>query len=414
MADEQPCSVEEHLARVLSGVRPLAAVDVPLLDALGLVCAEDVVATMSLPSFDNSAMDGYAVRHADVATATAEQPVLLPVVGEIGAGQPGPRTLAPGTAAKIMTGAPVPEGADAIVPYEWTDRGTAKVRVDEAPGPGQHVRPAGDDVAVGDLLVKEGTALNARHVGLLASVGRPSVLARPRPRVVVLSTGTELREPGEELGEDSIYDGNSYMLAAAVTRAGGVPLRVGIVRDEPDAFLETLRGTLAGADLVVTSGGVSQGDFDVVKEALRREGVWFGPVAMQPGKPQGFGLLGDPERPVPVVTLPGNSVSAYISFEVFVLPAIRTCLGLAPVSRPTIEARLTRAMTSPAGRRQFMRGQVGVDADGRYVEPVGGPGSHLIGHLAESNSLIVVPEEVTAVEAGDRVQVLVLDGEIQG
>ncbi len=414
MTDGRPCSVEEHLERVLSGVRALAPVDVPLLDALGLVCAEDVVATMSLPSFDNSAMDGYAVRQADVATASAEQPVLLPVVGEIGAGQAGPRTLAPGTAAKIMTGAPVPEGADAIVPYEWTDRGTAKVRVDQAPDPGQHVRPAGDDVAVGDLLVKDGTALNARHVGLLASVGRATVLARPRPRVVVLSTGTELREPGEELGEDSIYDGNSYMLAAAVTRAGGVPQRVGIVRDEPAAFLETLRGTLAGADLVVTSGGVSQGDFDVVKEALRHEGVWFGAVAMQPGKPQGFGLLdAGPEAHVPIVTLPGNSVSAYISFEVFVLPAIRTCLGLAPVSRPLLEARLTSSMTSPAGRRQFMRGQVGVDGEGRYVDPVGGPGSHLIGHLAESNSLIVVPEEVTALDPGDRVQVLVLDGEIQ-
>jgi molybdopterin molybdotransferase len=414
MTDDQPCSVEEHLERVLSGVRPLTPVDVPLLDALGLVSAEDVVATMSLPSFDNSAMDGYAVRQADVATASAEQPVLLPVVGEIGAGQAGPRTLAPGTAAKIMTGAPVPDGADAVVPYEWTDRGTAKVRIDEAPEPGQHVRPAGDDVAVGDLLVKEGTALNARHVGLLASVGRATVLARPRPRVVVLSTGTELREPGEELGEDSIYDGNSYMLAAAVTRAGGVPQRVGIVRDEPEAFLETLRATLAGADLVVTSGGVSQGDFDVVKESLRREGVWFGPVAMQPGKPQGFGLLGDgpAETKVPIVTLPGNSVSAYISFEVFVLPAIRTCLGLAPVSRPLLEARLTRGMTSPEGRRQFMRGQVGVDADGWYVEPVGGPGSHLIGHLAESNSLIVVPEATTALDPDSRVQVLVLDAEI--
>ena len=409
MTDPEPCSVEEHLERVLSGVRPLAPVDVPLLDALGLVCAEDVVATMSLPSFDNSAMDGYAVHTADVSAATAEQPVLLPVVGEIGAGRAGPRTLAPGTAAKIMTGAPVPDGADAVVPYEWTDRGTAKVRIDEAPETGQHVRPAGDDVAVGDLLVKDGTTLNARHVGLLASVGRSTVLARPRPRVVILSTGTELREPGEELGEDSIYDGNSYMLAAAVTRAGGVPQRVGIVRDEPEAFLQTLNGTLAGADLVVTSGGVSQGDFDVVKEALRRDGVWFGPVAMQPGKPQGFGVLG--QSRVPIVTLPGNSVSAYISFEVFVLPAIRTFLGLAPVSRPLLEARLTRGMTSPRGRRQFMRGQVGSDADGPYVEPVGGPGSHLIGHLAESNSLIVVPEDSTALDPGDQVQVLVLDGE---
>ena len=405
----EPCTVEEHLERVLAGVRPLTPVAQPLLDTLGLVCAEDVVAAISLPSFDNSAMDGYAVRQAEVAGATAERPVTLPVVGDIGAGQATIRTLEPGTAAKIMTGAPIPEGADAVVPYEWTDRGVTEVRIDEAPEPGQHVRPAGDDVNAGDLLVEEGTVLGPRRIGLLASVGRATVMARPRPRVVILSTGSELRDPGEELGHDSIYDGNSYLLAAAVLRAGAVPVRVGIVRDEPDAFMEALEAQLEGADLVVTSGGVSQGDYDVVKEALRREGVWFGPVAMQPGKPQGFGLVGPAK--VPVVTLPGNSVSAYISFETFVLPAIRTLMGMSPVSRPLLDARLTRPMTSPEGRRQFMRGQVGYDAQGRYVVPVGGPGSHLIGALAEANALIVVPEEATSLGQGDRVQVLVLDGE---
>jgi molybdopterin molybdotransferase len=407
--DLLPVTVEEHLERVLSGVRPLDAGPQPLLEALGLACAEDVVATMSLPSFDNSAMDGYAVRQADVAQASAEQPVLLPVVGEIGAGQSGLRELAPGAAAKIMTGAPVPEGADAVVPYEWTDRGAAEVRIDQAPQPGQHVRPAGDDVAEGDLLLREGTVLGPRHLGLLASVGRATVLARPRARVFVLSTGSELRDPGTELGHDSIYDGNSYMLAAAVDRAGAVAHRVGIVRDDRAVFLETLHGQLAQADLVVTSGGVSQGDYDIVKEALRREGVWFGPVAMQPGKPQGFGLLG--ERRVPIVTLPGNSVSAYISFEMFVLPAIRALMGLRPVSRPLLAARLTKGMTSPEGRRQFMRGMAGTDAQGRYVVPVGGPGSHLIGALAEANCLIVVPEEATALGQGDRVQVLMLDSD---
>ncbi len=405
----EPCTVEEHLERVLAGVRPLTPVAQPLLDTLGLVCAEDVVAAISLPSFDNSAMDGYAVRRAEVAGATAERPVTLPVVGDIGAGQATIRTLEPGTAAKIMTGAPIPEGADAVVPYEWTDRGVTEVRIDEAPEPGQHVRPAGDDVNAGDLLVEEGTVLGPRRIGLLASVGRATVMARPRPRVVILSTGSELRDPGEELGHDSIYDGNSYLLAAAVLRAGAVPVRVGIVRDEPDAFMEALEAQLEGADVVVTSGGVSQGDYDVVKEALRREGVWFGPVAMQPGKPQGFGLVGPAK--VPVVTLPGNSVSAYISFETFVLPAIRTLMGMSPVSRPLLDARLTRPMTSPEGRRQFMRGQVGYDAQGRYVVPVGGPGSHLIGALAEANALIVVPEEATSLGQGDRVQVLVLDGE---
>jgi molybdopterin molybdotransferase len=400
--DVEPCTVEEHLARVLGGVRPMTPVAQPLLDTLGLACAEDVVAAISLPSFDNSAMDGYAVRRADVAAATADQPVTLPVVGEIGAGQATLRVLAPGAAAKIMTGAPIPEGADAVVPYEWTDRGVAQVRIDQTPEPGQHVRPAGDDVS-------EGAVLGPRQLGLLASVGRATVLTRARPRVVVISTGSELRQPGEELGHDSIYDGNSYLLAAAVRRAGAIAHRVGIVPDDPDAFLKTLNDQLVRADLVVTSGGVSQGDFDIVKEVLRGEGVWFGPVAMQPGKPQGFGLVG-PDK-IPIVTLPGNSVSSYISFEMFVLPAIRTLMGLMPVSRPTVDARLTKGMTSPEDRRQFMRGQAGVDAQGWYVDPVGGPGSHLIGALAEANSLIVVPEQVTALDAGDRVQVLMLDAE---
>ena len=417
MPSPEPCSVEEHLERVLAGVRPMTPVAQPLLDTLGLTCAEDVVAAVSLPGFDNSAMDGYAVRRADVEAATAEQPCVLPVVGEIGAGQATLRELPPGAAAKIMTGAPIPEGADAVVPYEWTDRGADKVRIDRAPEAGQHVRPAGDDVSAGDLVVAEGTVLGPRQIGLLASVGRATVLARPRPRVVILSTGSELRDPGEELGHDSIYDGNSYLLAAAVLRAGAVPHRVGIVTDQAGLFLDTLRRELVGADLVVTSGGVSQGDFDVVKEALRGEGVWFGGGAMQPGKPQGFGLIdagpgaGQGDGKVPIVTLPGNSVSAYISFEMFVLPAIRTLMGRTPVSRPLVDARLTRGMTSPEGRRQFMRGEVGSDAQGRYVVPVGGPGSHLIGALAEANSLIVVPEEATALSQGDRVQVLVLDSD---
>jgi molybdopterin molybdotransferase len=404
---EEPCTVEEHLERVLGGVRPMTPVAQPLLDTLGLACAEDVVATIALPSFDNSAMDGYAVRGADVAAATAERPVTLPVVGEIGAGQATVRRIEPGTVAKIMTGAPIPEGADAVVPYEWTDRGADRVRIDGAPQPGQHVRPAGGDVSVGDLLVEEGTVLGPRRLGLLASIGRATVMARPRPRVVVLSTGSELRDPGQELGPDSIYDGNSYLLAAAVLRAGAIPVRVGIVRDEPDAFLQTLEAELEGADLVLTSGGVSQGDYDVVKEALRREGVWFGPVAMQPGKPQGFGLIGPGKTPI--VTLPGNSVSSYISFEMFVLPAIRTLMGLVPASRPQVEARLTRAVRSPEGRRQFLRGRVGTDEQGRYVEPVGGAGSHLIGALAVANCLVVVSEQTTSVSAGERVQVLLLD-----
>jgi molybdopterin molybdotransferase len=400
-------SVDEHRQAILDDLTPMGAVPQPLLDALDLACAEDVVAPISLPSFDNSAMDGYAVRVEDVRGASPESPVTLPVVGEIGAGQARLRALGPGGAAKIMTGAPVPNGADAVVPYEWTDRGADSVRIEQAPSTRQHIRSAGDDVAEGDLLVQNGDILGPRRLGLLASVGRATVLAPPRPRVVILSTGSELREPGGRLGHDSIFDGNSFLLAAAARRAGAIPYRVGIVPDEPAAFLESLYDQLVRADVVVTSGGVSQGDYDVVKAALAPKGVWFGPVAMQPGKPQGYGRVG--EDRIPIFTLPGNPVSAYISFQVFVLPALRKLMGKKPYALPTITARLTRSLSSPAGKRQYRRGEVGTDDRGTYVDLVGGAGSHLVGDLASANCLIVVPEDVTSVEAGESVEVLMLE-----
>jgi molybdopterin molybdotransferase len=332
------------------------------------------------------------------------------VVGEIGAGQADLLALSPGTAAKIMTGAPVPKGCDAVVPYEWTDRGVAKVVITRPPEVGQHVRPAGEDVSEGDLLLESGTVLGPRHIGLLAAVGRATVLARPRPRVVVISTGSELRDAGTELGHDSIYDGNSYLLAAAVKAAGAIAYRVGIVPDQPRAFLDALSDQLVRADLVVTSGGVSQGDFDVVKEALSPLGtVWFGGVAMQPGKPQGFGVVG--EKEVPIFTLPGNPVSSYLSFQMFVLPALRTMMGRRPVSRPAVRGRLTHDVRSPMGRRQFVRAEWDPEQPGGAVTPVGGHGSHLIGDLAASNALVVVPEDETHVPAGTTVDVLLLDQE---
>ena len=403
-------SVEDHRDRVLSAITPLPAFDQPLMEAFGLSAAEDVHAGVALPGFDNSGMDGYAVCQADVAGASEESPVHLPVVGEIGAGQATLLAMSPGTAVKIMTGAPVPSGADSVVPYEWTDRGVANVVITQAPELGQHVRPAGQDVAVGDLLVEQGIVLGPRQLGLLAAVGRASVRSRPRPRVVVISTGSELREPGTALGHDSIYDGNSFLLAAAARQAGAIAYRVGIVSDQPRAFMDALSDQLVRADLVVTSGGVSMGDYDVVKEALSPLGtVWFGGVAMQPGKPQGFGTIGDDE--VPIVTLPGNPVSAYISFEQFVLPAIRKLMGRSPYVRPEADAVLTHAMPSPDGRRQYARGTLSV-VDGRLaVTPVGTQGSHMIGDLAESDALIVVPESVTSVEAGETVTVLPLDEE---
>ncbi len=393
-------SVEDHLARILDDVAPLPSVEVPLMDSLGLSLAGDMTSAVSLPRFDNSAMDGYAVRVADL----GDLPATLPVSGEIGAGQSGVTLLAPGTAAKIMTGAPVPSGADAIVPYEWTDRGATTVVIEKAPALGQHVRAAGEDVRAGDVVLPAGTVLEPRHLGLLASIGHASVPCGRRPRVVVVSTGSELREPGAELAADSIYDGNSYLLAGAALRAGAEVHRLGIVPDDPDAFLATLREALPGADVLVTSGGVSQGDYDVVKAALRPLGtMWFGGVAMQPGKPQGYGRVDG----VPVFTLPGNPVSSYISFQVFVLPALHRMLGRATGASSWRTARLAEpVVSSPAGRRQFLRG---VLRDGE-LHQVGGPGSHLIAALAASDALIIVPEEATSLAAGDEVRMLSLDG----
>jgi molybdopterin molybdotransferase len=401
-----PVSVEAHLERVLSSIEPLGVYHQPLLDAFGVPVAEDVTAPIPLPAFDNSAMDGYAVVFHDVADAREEAPTHLPVVGEIGAGQARLVAMSPGTAVKIMTGAPIPQGCDAVVPYEWTDRGVANVRINRAPTEGQHIRHAGEDVEVGDVLVSAGTVLGPRHVGLLAGVGLAGVNARSRPRVVVMSTGSELRDPGVPLGHDSIYDSNSWMLAAAVRAAGGIAYRVGTVSDDAAAFKEALADQLVRADIVVTSGGVSQGDYDVVKESLADLGtVWFGDVAMQPGKPQGFGVIGDEDTPI--FTLPGNPVSAYVSFQVFVFPAIRKMQGRTPVSRPLRQARLTHTLSSPEGKRQFVRATY----DASLATPVGGHGSHLIGDLASSDALIVVPEDVTRLTSGDTVQVMLLDEE---
>jgi molybdopterin molybdotransferase len=263
-------------------------------------------------------------------------------------------------------------------------------------------------VRTGDLLLEDGSILGPRRLGLLASVGRSQVRSRPRPRLVIMSTGAELREPGTPLGDDSIYDTNSYMLAAAARAAGAIAYRVGIVSDDPHVFEDALSDQLVRADLVVTSGGVSKGAYDVVKEVLSSLGtVSFGEVAMQPGKPQGFGFVG--EEATPILTLPGNPVSAYVSFEVFAVPAIRRMMGRPPYRRPTVRAVCSTPFASAPQREQYVRARFEIDLMGPHVTPVGGHGSHLMGDLAEANALIVVPAETTAVQGGDQVQVLVLD-----
>ena len=411
MADLMPAdrlsTVDEHVERIVTSIKPLPPYDQPLLEAIGLSVCEPITASIDLPAFDNSAMDGYAVYFDDVATASEDHPVHLRVVGEMAAGQTRLFALSPGTTVRIMTGAPVPQGADAIVPLEWTDGGVATVRITRAPERGQHVRTRGEDVRAGDVLLEEGRVLGPRQLGLVASVGRAQVRARPRPRVVIISTGAELREPGTSLGHDSIYDGNSFMLAAAARAAGAIAYRVGIVSDDPNEFRDALSDQLVRADLVVTSGGVSKGAFDVVKEVLSGVGtVSFGEVAMQPGKPQGFGFVG--EDATPIITLPGNPVSSYVSFEVFVVPAIRRMMGLLPYRRPTVRALCTQGFSSIPGRQQYVRARIEYGAQ-TQVTPVGGQGSHLIGGLSEANALVVVPSRATAVEAGSQVQVLPLD-----
>jgi molybdopterin molybdotransferase len=401
-------NVDQHLADILSQIEPIAPLDLQLLDAHGCMLAEAVVSEVDLPPFDNSSMDGYAVRVADVAGASETSPVKLPVVGDIAAGSQAAYTVQPGLSVRIMTGAPVPTGAEAVVPLEWTDGGIAGVSITQPPAPGANIRRRGEDVRVGDLVLDVGTRLGPGQLGLLAAVGRDRVKVRPRPRVVILSTGSELVEPGQPMTSGQIHESNSYILTTAAREAGAIAFRVGIVKDDPRQLMDTIEDQLIRADLVMTSGGVSVGAYDVVKEVLSRLGtVTFERIAMQPGKPQGFGTVG-PDA-TPIITLPGNPVSAFVSFEVFVRPMIRRMLGVETLARPVVSARCVGGLTSPAGKRQYARGWLDV-VDGHYVvKPVGGQGSHLVGDLAHSNSLIVIPEDVTQVPDGAGVDVMVLE-----
>jgi molybdopterin molybdotransferase len=404
-------SVEEYLVHVLSQIAPMAGLDVPLSEAQGCMLAKDVVAPLDLPPWDNSSMDGYAVRLADVTGASPEFPAELDVIDDIAAGYVSGRTIKPGTCARIMTGAPVPDGAEAIVAVEQTDRGTRRVQIRTEPGEGQYIRRRGSDVAVGDHLLPAGTELTSAQIGLLAAIGVARVEVHPKPRVVVISTGSELVEAGLPLGPGQIYESNSYMLAAAAREAGAVAYRVGMVHDDEDAVLHTIEEQTARADLIITSGGVSEGAYDVVKGVLSRVGsVAFEGIKMNPGKPQGFGFISvdGPGSGIPIFTLPGNPVSSYVSFEVFVRPAIRRLRGIQPERRPLTQATIATDMSSPGGKTQFARGWV--VPSGAYglpeVTPVGGPGSHLLAGLAKSNCFIVVPEDVTALKAGDQVDIM--------
>lgn len=420
---------DEHRAATLALAVPLPAVEVGLLDALGLVLAEDVVTREDLPRWDNSAMDGYAVRAADIAAATATAPVRLQVVADLAAGSAAEPEVAPGTAARIMTGAPVPAGADAVVPVELTTTHVATggwgsdeaaVLVREPVPPGAHVRRAGDDAAAGDTVLTAGALVGPAHVAAAASVGRSALVVHRRPRIAVVATGDELVSPGEPLRRGQIPDSNSWLLAAAAHEAGAEVVRLGPVGDDPDALHRLLLSLDAGGhgvvDGIVTSGGVSVGAYDVVKAALSDEpGVELVAVAVQPGKPQGLGRL---PGGTPIWTLPGNPVSSSTSFEVFVRPALLRMRGLVDVERPRVRAVAADSWSTPAGRAQLMpvvragspaaQAPAGASSSDVHVRraTARGSGSHLVARLALAQGLAVVPAEVEQVRPGDSLEVI--------
>jgi molybdopterin molybdotransferase len=443
-------SVETHLADILATIRPLAPIEVGLGDAYGLVLAEDVAASHQLPSFDNSAMDGYAVRVQDVASASQDSPVTLPVVGEVAAGDTGAYSLPEGTAIRIMTGAMLPHGTEAVVPVEWTDGGAARVTIHATADYGNAVRLAGGDAKAGEVLVSEGTRLRPMHIAVVAAAGRGTVRVRPRPRVVVLSTGNELAEPGTPIVPGRIWDSNSFMIAAAAREAGCDAYRQAIVPDKPDEVLPAIEDQLARADLMITTGGVSMGgEHDVVKAALQQLGtIAFRKVAMQPGMPQGFGTVsfsapadpepsarrgiigrladrgevaepavrsagsgdsggsGDDVERVPIFTLPGNPVSAYVSFQVFARPALGALQAYDGLGLEKITAELTGPVRSPAGRRSYLRGVL--DRSTGRVTALTGQGSHQVATLGKADALVIVPEWVIQMAEGETADVLVL------
>ena len=418
-------SVEEARARILAHFAPLEAVSTPLLDALGQVLAEDVYGGFDIPPLANTSMDGYAVRADDTTGAAPDSPRRLRVTGYLAAGSVYEGSVGPGEAVRIMTGAPLPDGADAIVPFEetdeeeqssrWEDAPRSEVRIDVAAAPRANVRPAGEDVREGELVLSAGTILGPAQIGVLASLGLGSVTAIRRPRVAVLSTGDELLRPGEPLRPGAIYDANGFSLASMVREMGGEPLVLEIARDSVEALTARVREGVADADLLVTSAGVSRGDFDVVKEVLAREGeVGFWTVRMRPGKPLAFGTFsvgeGDAARVVPHLGLPGNPVSAMMTFELFGRPALFTMLGKPQAwERPRVRAIAEERIARPDPRRFYARAIV-ERRDGRYHARLTGPqGSGVLTSFALANGIAVVPEDGPAVEPGDEVEVLLID-----
>jgi len=418
-------SVEQALEKILAGVGLLEAEESLILDCLGQVLAEDILSGINVPPLDNTAMDGYAVRARDTIGASPDSPRILSVVDMVAAGSISKREVGPGEAIRIMTGAPVPGGADSVVQFEKTDelqrREQATVR--KLPGQigvlhpaevGLNIRRAGEDIKQGAKVLSRGTVIGPAEVGVLASLGRSRVRAIRRPVVAILATGDEVVDIDQPLPPGKIYNSNTYSVAALVRYYGGVSMILGIALDREDSVVAGLRRGLA-ADMLITTGGVSAGDYDVVKDILAKEGeITFWTVRVKPGKPLAFGMVrgrgkAGRVRNIPHLGLPGNPVSSMVTFEMFVRPAMLKMMGRKNLAKPTVEAVLEDAVVNSDGRRILARAVVR-ERDGRYFARLTGPqGSGILTSMSLANALVIVPEDRARMEVGEVVRVMMLD-----
>jgi molybdopterin molybdotransferase len=392
-------SVDDARTTVLAVCAPLPAVAVSLADALGLVLAEEIIAARDVPPFANSAMDGFACRAADLAPATPASPVLLQVIATVMAGDAPGAKLQPGCAIRIMTGAPVPAGADAVVAFERADADAAVgecVRIRHALPRGTNIRAAGEDIHAGQPVLLPGRRIRPAEIALLAANGRATIAVHRRPRVAILATGNEVVAPGETPGPGQIWDSNSAAIAAMTRQAGGIPVPLGIARDNESEIRARLTSE-PEVDLFVTSGGVSAGDFDLIKEILRQDArIEFWQIRIKPGRPLAFGSYAG----VPLLGLPGNPVAAMVTFLQFVRPAILTLLGRTDLELPRVMARMLDRVENGGRRRQYVRVRLTETPEGYEARLAGSQGSAILSTLAEADGLLVIPETMTIVEPG--------------
>ena len=410
-------SVEEALQKILSCIEVLEPERKPILDSLGQVLAEDIRSTIDIPPLDNSAMDGYAVKAEDTRGASETSPKILSVTGEVAAGSMPRGEVKRGSTIRIMTGAPVPPGADAVVPFEDTDevarkashRDLSQIGILREVRNGMNVRRKGEDIAEGSLVLRKGTVLRPSEIGVLASLGRPAVAVVRRPIISILATGDELTDIDQPLSAGKIYDSNTYTIAAEVMRYGGIAKILGIGRDSIQSLMEKIDKGV-DSDMFITCGGVSKGDYDVVKDVLAKCGeITLHTVCMKPGKPSAFGIIGKGDRKVPLLGLPGNPVSSMVTFEQFVRPAILKMLGKTELAKPSILAVMEDDIVNADGRRIFSRVTV-AKRNGKYYARVTGPqGSGILTSMVKANGLAVIPENTKGVKKGDIVQVQMLN-----